>query len=410
MIQRINKSHSGASGKKRSGFSYQRRSEKSVRERAEQTGGRFDSPFKPGFDTFRPKPGDNLIRILPPTWEGEHENFGMDIWVHGWVGPDNGSYLCLSKMKGKPCPICDAAKECKDAGEADDAKKLEAKRRVLTWILDRDGEDPNQPVLYSMSWTTDRDINALCTNKRTGKVLYIDNPDEGYDIQFKRKGTTATNTEYYAWQVDRDSSPLSDSPKEQEKILEFIQENPLDSVLKYYNAEYLEKVMSGAVEQKDPDEEEEEETKTRDEDEEEDRPRRSKAKDDDEIVEEIPRNKRVRSDEDEEEEDERPSRRRAGDADDEEEDDRPKRRAKADEEEEGEEETRPTKRVRTRRGDDDEEEEEQPSRSRRSKDDDEEEEEPRSKRSRDDGDEEDDDRPVRSKSRRSKDDDEEEDD
>lgn len=397
MIQRINKGHSGASRHKSSGFSYKPRSEKAVKERAEQTGGKFDSPFKSGFDTYRPKVGDNLIRILPPTWEGDHEHYGLDIWVHGYVGPDNGTYLCLQKMKQKPCPICEAAKECKDAGENDEAKKLEPRRRVLVWILDRDGENPNDPVLYSMSWTTDRDIAALCHNKRTGKILLIDHPDDGYDIQFKRKGTTATNTEYYAWQVDRDSSPICDASKDQEKIIEFIQDNPLTDILKYYPADYLEKVMNGANEQKDPDadESEDDDDKPRSrkdddsDDEEEDKPRRRRDDDDESEDDDKPKkSKRVRSDDDDEdtaEDDDKPKRGKRDDDDDQEDDDPPRSR-------------------RGKNEDDEEDKDERPSKGKRSRDDDEEEKEerPRSRR-RDDDDGEEDDRPSR-KSRRSDDD------
>src|ERR1700693_6132381 len=95
------------SSEKRSGFSYTPRDPDKVKERAEQTGSRFDSPFIDRFDTFRPKVGDNLIRILPPTWD-DHDHYGFDIWVHSYIGPDNGTYLCLNKMQNKPCPICKA--------------------------------------------------------------------------------------------------------------------------------------------------------------------------------------------------------------------------------------------------------------------------------------------------------------
>lgn len=420
MIQRINKGHSGASKGRSSGFSYKPRSEKNVKDRAEQTGGKFDSIFLPGFDSFRPKVGDNAIRILPPTWEGDHEHYGMDIWVHGFVGPENGSYLCLSKMKNKPCPICDAARETKDAGEAEEAKKLEAKRRVLVWILDRDGEDPDKPILYSMGWTTDRDIAALCHNKKTGKVLLIDHPDEGYDIQFKRKGTKATNTEYYGWQVDRDSSPICDKSKTQEEVLEFITENPLTDVLKYFDGAYLQKVMDGTTEQRDEDADDEEEDRPRgkrgddddeeeekssrrsrdadDDDQEEEKPRRRR--DDDEDEEEKPRERvRARRSDDDDDEDEKTSKRRRDDDDDDEEEEKSSRSKKDDDEEDDE-------HPRSRRGkDDDEEEDERPSKSKKSRgdDDEEEEERPRSRRGRDD--DEEDDRPSR-KSRRSDDDEE----
>src|ERR1700689_3850903 len=112
--------------KSKSKFKYTERTEKSVRDRAEQQSGRFDSIFKDNVDVFRPQNGDNTFRILPPTWEN-HDHYGYDIWVHGYVGADNSSYLCLNKMNKGRCPICDAAIEAKRAGEEDDAKAFIAK-------------------------------------------------------------------------------------------------------------------------------------------------------------------------------------------------------------------------------------------------------------------------------------------
>lgn len=234
--------------KKKSGFVYKKRDPKTVRARAEQTGGKYDSIFKSGFDTYTAKMGDNCIRFLPPTWE-DHEHYGLDIWVHSYVGVNSGSYLCLQKMKNKHCPICEAAAASKEAGETDEAKKLEANRRVLTWVLDRDG-DTKTPQLYSLSWSMDKDISTLADNKRSGEVLLIDHPDEGYDVSFKRTGQKL-NTRYVGVAIDRSPSSLSDRQKDQDAITAFIEENPLPSVLQYKSADFLEKIIDGTQEEKD---------------------------------------------------------------------------------------------------------------------------------------------------------------
>jgi gp32 DNA binding protein like len=235
---------------KKKGFQYKPRDEKKLKERAEQEGGAFDSIFKAGVDTWRPAQGDNKIRILPPTWE-DHDHYGFDVWQHGYVG--NGSYLCLSKMLQKRCPICEAARESRAAGEEEEAKRLSPSRRVVVWIVDRDADDPSVPLLWPMSWTMDRDIAALCHNKRTGASLLIDHPDEGYDLTFKRKGTGPTKTKYFGLAVERDASAISDDEKEQEGILEYIQENPIPSLLHYQSADYLKRMIEGEVEEKDED-------------------------------------------------------------------------------------------------------------------------------------------------------------
>jgi gp32 DNA binding protein like len=236
------------SGERKGGYTYQPRSEKQNKARAEQTGQRFDSIFKQGFDTYRPKAGDNAIRILPPTWDG-FEHYGFDVWVHGYVGVDKGSYLCLKKMTGKPCPICDAAEEAKEAGETEDAQKMGATRRVAIWLIDRN-DDSLTPQLYAMPWGTDKEIMNQASDPRSGKTLMIDHPDDGYDILFKKTGE-GIKTRYGAFKIDRDPTPIADKQKDQDEVMDFIQENPIPDVLNYFPPAYLAKIMEGTAEEKD---------------------------------------------------------------------------------------------------------------------------------------------------------------
>lgn len=243
--------------RRKSGFVYKPRAVEDVKRRAERTGGRFDSPFKPGFDVWRPKQGDNLLRILPPTWE-DFNHFGYTIWVHGYVGPDNSTYLCRYKMLNKKCPICDASKEARESGDLDEAKQLQATEKVVCWILDRE-ENEETPQIFMMSWSMDRDITSLSYNKRTGKVLLIDHDEEGYDLTLKRSGQ-GLNTRYFGLVFDRDPTPILDDEKAQAEVLDFITENPIPSVLQYHSVEHLENVLAGGgKEEEDEDLEDEEE-------------------------------------------------------------------------------------------------------------------------------------------------------
>lgn len=228
--------------KDRGGFRYRSRDPKKVKERAEQQGGNFDSIFKGGIDTWRPKVGDNQVRILPPTWD-DHEHYGYEVWVHSYVGPDSSTYLCPKKMKGKKCPICEAAQEAKDAGEADEEKQLKASKKYLYWIIDREG-DENVPQVWMVSWSMDRDIAALCYSKKSGKILEIDHPDKGYDVTFKRVGQ-GLKTRYIGLAIDRERTPIEERAKDQKKILAHITENPLSKVLKFYDTDYLNEVLDG---------------------------------------------------------------------------------------------------------------------------------------------------------------------
>ena len=93
-------------------FKYNARTVEDVQRKAKQSSGRYDSFLTDEVSWFKPKSGENVIRLLPwlnaadkdfkaldKKW-GNH--WGIDIIVHNNVGPDNGAYLCLDKMNGEP--------------------------------------------------------------------------------------------------------------------------------------------------------------------------------------------------------------------------------------------------------------------------------------------------------------------
>lgn len=356
---------------------YQERTREQLKARAEQTGGKFDTYFQNGIEIYRPKDGENTIRYLPPGWSPA-EHYGFDVWVHSFIGQDGSSYLCLDRMKKEHCPICAASKEAKDAGDEDEAKQLSATKRVIAWVLDRNenvGRDGPKPRVYSQSWSFDRDIAALCDTKKG--AIYIDNEEEGYDVSFRKTGK-ALNTRYIGVQIDRDPSPVCEDPDEQLAVLDYISENPLPDILKFFSAEHLQKVIEGTSEPKDEDL-----------DDEKDRGRgRSRDRDDD-------RPTRRRTSRDRDEVDERSARRTTRERDRDEEEEAPRERTHRGRDDAREEEDRPRGRGRSTR--DDREEDEQAPRSRRGRDEaDEPDEKPRRTSSRD---AEADDRPARRRSR-----------
>lgn len=404
MVNRqVNRREKGGRG----GFDYRPSDPKKLKERAEAQGGAFDSYFKSGFDLFKPKVGDNAVRICPPTWKG-HDHFGYEIWVHGYIGSDKSSYLCPKRMKNKPCPICEAAAKSTKAGEKDEGDDIKAKKRVVYWVMDREG-DSSDPELWSVSWTMDKDISGRC-EKRSGKILELDNPWDGHDVTFRRTGT-GLKTRYPGLEVDSDKTPLADRDKDVERILEFVKEHPLDSVLKFYPYEHLAAVIDGTNKEKDDDLDEDEDDRksskrrSRDDDDDEDEDdrksskRRGRDRDDDEDEDEDRGSKKRRGRDDDDDEDEKPKRRKSRDDDDEDEDDKPKRKSRDDDD--NDEDEKPKRR---KSRDDDDDEDDEPKKKRRSRDDDED--DPADE----DDDKGDDDDDRKSKKRRGRDDDEDEDD
>lgn len=227
-------------GRSSGGFKYQRRDPDSVKKRGDQGGGDYDKFLEDSVKMYKPHDGDNIIRILPPTWEGA-EHFGLDIYVHYGIGADSQSYLCADKMKAEQCPICDERARAVKDGDQEYADKLKPVKRVLVYLIDRN-EEKEGVIAWSMPWTIDRDLCKLVVDKRSGEVLPIDDPENGYDIEFERKGK-GDRTQYIGLSIARRDSDLGNT-----KWLQFIQENPLPTVLHYYDYDHIVKAFGGKVE------------------------------------------------------------------------------------------------------------------------------------------------------------------
>lgn len=252
-------------------FTYRRqeRTADGIRAKASEGARDFDNLWKGDVKLFKPRDGENIGRILPATWgsqpftnaeldkmseadlrrlQEEDEKWGIDwyitVWIHYGVGPDNGMYLCLDKMLGERCPCCDAGKASRDPDEAD---RLKPQKRALAWWADRDSEKEG-PQLWPMPWTKIRsEIYSRSTNKKDGTPLLPDGrpPDyEGYDILFNKSGKE-DRTNYTGVELDRDLSPICQDEKREGKWLDYITDHPLPSLLNFFDAEHIEKVLRG---------------------------------------------------------------------------------------------------------------------------------------------------------------------
>lgn len=253
-------------------FKYRRRDASAVKERANQSGGAFDSYTDPKIPRYKVQDGDNDIRIMPPPSDIDQErwgqNWGIELWLHSGVGSDKSSYLCIDKMERKPCALCERLRDLDDEDLID---KLKAKKRILCYVIDREDENVG-PQLFSMPWTLEKEISGRCIDKKTGEILYIDDPEEGFDVAFTREGK-GKKTKYGGEEIARDSTPLCDNQKTQDKWLQFITDNPLPDTLKYYDDEHLRKVFAG---QKSRDDDDDDDDKDKDREEERSTRRRPK--------------------------------------------------------------------------------------------------------------------------------------
>lgn len=333
------------------GFKYRGR-ERTVEEvvrRSKQAGSNFDSYLLSEVQLFKPKEGENTVRIMPPTWE-DVEKYGtgweLGVYVHYGIGPDEGAYLCLDKMKGEDCPVCAARR---DAADEEEEKAFRPSYRPLCWVIDRDNEKAG-PMIWSMPVTMFKDINARSVDKKGGTPILIDDPEEGFDLVFNREGS-GLKTKYTGIEVVREASPLHDNEKQQNRWLDYITEHPLPDVLNFYDADHIEKVLFGRVDRRSKDEEPAEEVAPRSRrrpavEEEEPTPRRRLAVEEEE--EAAPRRTARRSVEPEEpaeEEEPAPRSRRRALLDEEPAEETPRRRRAAEEEEEPPPRRRPVRRA-----------------------------------------------------------------
>lgn len=224
----------GGSGRR---FEYRERPADDTKRRSTQGANDYDKILKGHIKMWKPNDGENRIRILPPTWE-DAKHFGLDIFVHYGVGPDRGTYLCLSKMKGEDDPIEEERLAARKDGDEDYAKELEAKRRVLIYLIDRDHEKEGVQA-WAMPWTLDRDIVKVSVDRSSGEVLPIDHPEDGYDVEFEKKGSK-NRTEYLGVAIARRSSPLG-----RDEWLEYAMDNPLPDQLQFYDYDHIAKAFGG---------------------------------------------------------------------------------------------------------------------------------------------------------------------
>lgn len=234
----------------RPSFAYAPRSREQIDKRASMRGKEFDRLIKDSVKNWKPADGMNSIRILPATWKNP-EHYGYDLYVHYGVGPDRGSYLDLHKMTDKPDPISEEHAQALRDGDDKYAKDIEAKRRCGVYLIDRDNEKEGVQF-WAMPWTIDADLNKLAVDKRTGETLNIDDPEEGYDVEFEKTGKDR-NTKYEAVKIARRSSPLGSR-----KWIDWAVENPLPDQLVYFDYDHIAKAFGGGGAHRGRDEEREE--------------------------------------------------------------------------------------------------------------------------------------------------------
>ncbi len=235
---------------KKTGFNYQSRSKQDYDKSSSETSGQFDAYIQDGIPKFKPHDGSNRIRILPPTFE-DPSDFAYTLQVHYGIGANEQTYLCR-KMLGddEECAICDEQKRLAKEGETDDASSFKAKKRKASWLIDRKA-DTADPLLWAMPFGTWKDVVLVCKDE-DGEVIELDHPEDGHDILFNKEGA-ALKTKYTGIRLGKQRPIVSDED-DLARILSFIQENPLNEALVFYDNEHLQAALEGQPTSSDDDE------------------------------------------------------------------------------------------------------------------------------------------------------------
>lgn len=197
-----------------------------IKEKLEKSGINRPYYIAPDIPLYRVKEGDNYIRILPPV--GDVDDFGLDIWVHSFLGPDRGSYLCVEKtnvegIKRKKCVLCDLYRRMQGKNE-EMARALAPRRRTLYWVLDvSEKPQSEEPLLFDAPYRqVAEEILMRCVDRRTGEVIDISDVEDGREIIFRMSKQSRKYPEYRAVEL---GSRYKISPKLAKKIV------PLTEVL-----------------------------------------------------------------------------------------------------------------------------------------------------------------------------------
>lgn len=221
---------------------------------AETRGGGYDSIVKDNVKVLKPRANTNEVRILPPTWANP-KFYGLGIYVHYDVGPNNRQYLCLRENPTSPhrrCPVCDALYDLGSRATQEDRQRLRPKLSYLYYVIDRLAENEGVQV-WRTSQKNMSEIAIQSIDRRNQSVLNITHLEDGYDVEFTRVGEGRNGTRYHGFMVMRQSTPLADTDRKYDDWTRYIVEHPLTEVLNFYSPEYIEQVLHGRAKDDDDD-------------------------------------------------------------------------------------------------------------------------------------------------------------
>lgn len=208
--------------------------------------GNRDFIFTERVPNFQARDGENIIRILPATWEDAYFPW-YEAHIHYQIGANNGQFLCAARMINKPCPICEEGQKLQERNEPEDSiKRCYPQQRAIAWLVDRN--DPNKgPQIWVMPYKKVAQVILTASfNRTTGLPIFVDDPIEGRDILFNKSGSKM-KTQYESVRKDDDPSPLHNDEAVMEKWLNHVTEHSIKKILSFKPYDHIKSVFFGTA-------------------------------------------------------------------------------------------------------------------------------------------------------------------
>jgi hypothetical protein len=142
---------------------------------------------------WKPKDGDNLIRIMPP-WDENVDTFFVQGGAHFNVGPQGKVFSCPRQSDNSAeCYLCDLVDQLGSGDEADreEAKDLRVRRSWMVNVVDL--KDPGAGVkVWKAGVKAFKQLLEYIEDPDYGDIT---DPETGYNIKVMKSGKDL-NTEY----------------------------------------------------------------------------------------------------------------------------------------------------------------------------------------------------------------------
>jgi hypothetical protein len=154
--------------------------------------------------------GDNYVRVLPPPIGRKTPFFTAFQHFIDLPGYDSPIvFNCPRMMAREYCPACaksDKLRASQNKKDQDAARNFWSSRRVFVNVIDRSDEEAGPKVLGIGKTIHEALVKIRKDDPDEGDFTH---PEDGFDINIQRKGTTKNDTKYKVIPARR-STPLGD--------------------------------------------------------------------------------------------------------------------------------------------------------------------------------------------------------